>query len=126
MSSEASTNIEPLDLEQQKAKAAILAARQELETAGITLVVMEFDGSGDEGINEDAKCYNSATDDYKEPDPVEHDVSDLQEHFETLVPYGYEIGCGGFGEVVFEVRSGEIRITRNDRFEDYSTESYQV
>jgi hypothetical protein len=122
MTSDTSANPEPLELGQQTAKAAILAARQELETAGITLVVMSFDGSGDEGI----KCYSSDSYDSNESDPVAHDASELQEHFEALVPYGYEDGCGGFGEVVFEVRSGKITITRNDRFEDYSTQSYEV
>jgi hypothetical protein len=126
MTSETSANLEPLEPEQQTAKTAILAGRQELETAGITLVVMSFDGSGDEGINEDIKCYSSDSYDSNESDPVAHDASELQEHFEALVPYGYEIGCGGFGEVVFEVRSGKITITRNDRFEDYSTNSYEV
>ena len=85
MTSETGVNPEPLELEQQTAKPAILAARQELETAGITLVVMSFDGSGDEGINEDIKCYNSDSYDPNESDPVPHDTSGLQAHFEALV-----------------------------------------
>ncbi len=48
--------------EQAAAKVAILAECQRLAEAGITFVAVHFDGSGDEGVNEDIKCY--ATEDY--------------------------------------------------------------
>ena len=48
--------------EQAAAKAAILAECDRLAEAGITFVAVHFDGSGDEGVNEDIKCY--ATEDY--------------------------------------------------------------
>ena len=48
--------------EQAAAKAAILAECDRLAEAGITFVAVYFDGSGDEGVNDDIKCY--ATEDY--------------------------------------------------------------
>ncbi len=57
---------------------------------------------------------------------VAHDASHLQEQFETLVPYGYENDAGGFGDVVLDVRKRKITVERNDRFEDYSTTTYEV
>ena len=38
-----------------------------------------------------------------EHEPVQYDASHLQEHFEALVPFGYENDCGGFGDVVLDV-----------------------
>jgi hypothetical protein len=48
--------------EQAAAKAAILAECERLAEAEITFVAVHFDGSGDQGVNEDIKCY--ATEDY--------------------------------------------------------------
>ena len=112
--------------EQAAAKAAILAECERLKEAGITFVAVHFDGSGDEGVNENIKCY--ATDDYsyEESEVQEANFSYLQEHFETLVPYEYEDGCGGFGDVILNVKTRKITVERNDRFEDYTTSTYEV
>lgn len=116
----------PLHPEHVRAKATILAERDNLAAAGITFVAVHFDGSGDDGATEDVRCYNSDYYEHGEVEPVEHDAAHLQNHFETLVPLGYEDGCGGFGDVVFDVAAGTLKVTRNDRFEDYSTSSYEV
>ena len=120
------TNAQPLSLEQEKAKAAILAECDKLAVAGITFVAVHFDGSGDDGATEDVKCYDSDEYVYDAEEPVQQDAGSLQEHFEALVPYGYEDGCGGFGDVVLDVKECKITVERNDRFEDYSTTSYEV
>ena len=83
-------------------------------------------GSGDEGVNEDIKCYTTEDYAYEESKVQEVNFSYLQEHFEALVPYGYENDCGGFGDVILNVKSRKITIERNDRFEDYTTSSYEV
>jgi len=115
-----------LPREQAAAKAAILAECERLAEVGITFVAVHLDGSGDEGVNEDIKCY--ATDDYayEESEVQNADFSYLQEHFETLVPYGYENGCGGFGDVILNVKTRKITVERNDRFEDCTTSNYEV
>src|ERR1700719_5013540 len=94
--------------EQASAKAAILAECDRLAEAGITFAAVHFDGSGDEGVNEDIKCYT--TEDYasEESEVQEVNFSYLQEHFEALVPYGYENDCGGFGDVILNVKTRTI------------------
>lgn len=115
-----------LPLEQAAAKAAILAECDRLTEAGITFVAVHFDGSGDEGVNEDIKCYATEDYAYEESEAQEANFSYLQEHFEALVPYGYENDCGGFGDVILNVKTQKITVERNDRFEDYTTSSYEV
>ncbi|HXM60256.1 MAG TPA: hypothetical protein VN950_05325 [Terriglobales bacterium] len=126
MQNQPSNAEQALPPEQAASKAAILAECERLAEAGITFVAVHFDGSSDEGVNEDIKCY--ATEDYacEESEVQDGNFSHMQEHFEALVPYGYEIGCGGFGDVILNVKSRTIRVERNDRFEDYTTSNYEV
>lgn len=112
--------------QQAEAKTAILAQCDRLAAAGITFVAVHFDGSGDDGVTEEVKCYDSDVYAYEECEPVAHDACELEEHFEALVPYGYENDAGGFGHVVLDVRNRKITVERNDRFEDYSTTTYEV
>ncbi len=112
--------------EHAAAKAAILAECDNLATAGVTFVAVHFDGYGDDGATENVLCYNSEHYGYQDPESVTYDASHLQGHFETLVPYGYEDGCGGFGDVVLDVSARKLTVERNDRFEDYTTSSYEV
>jgi hypothetical protein len=112
--------------EQASAKAAILAECERLAEAGITFVAVHFDGSGDEGANEEIKCYTTDDYAYEESEVRESNFSHLQEDFEALVPYGYENDCGGFGDVILNVKARKITVERNDRFEDYTTSSYEV
>ena len=61
-----------------------------------------------------------------EDETVNHDVSYLEDHFEALVPFGYENDCGGFGDVVLDVNARKLTVERNNRFEDYTTTTYEV
>ena len=121
-----SNSEQSLSPEEAAAKAAILAACDRLAEAGITFVAVHFDGSGDEGVNEDIKCYATEDYAYEETEVQDANFSNLQEHFETLVPYGYEDGCGGFGDVILNVKTRKITVERSDRFEDYTTSTYEV
>ena len=112
--------------EQAAAKAAILAECDRLTEAGITFVAVHFDGSGDEGVREELKCYATEDYAYEENEVQKANFSSLQEHFETLVPYGSEDGCGGFGDVLLNVRTRKITVERNACFEDHTTSSYEV
>src|ERR1700730_3325229 len=105
MEPEPSNSEQSLPPEQAAAKAAILAECDRLVEAGITFVAVHFDGSGDEGVSEDIKCY--ITEDYAYEESEVHDAnfSHLQEHFEALVPYGYENDCVGFGDVILKVKT---------------------
>src|SRR5260370_37238153 len=126
MENKPSNEEEALPPEEAAAKAAILAECERLAEAGITFVAVHFDGSGDEGASEDIKCYATEDYAYEESEIQGANLSNLQEHFETLVPYGYEDDCGGFGDVILNVNTRKITVERNDRFEDYTTSSYEV
>lgn len=112
--------------EQTAAKVAILAECDKLAKAGITFVAANFDGYGDDGATENVRCFDSDHYTYEEHQAVEQDAFHLQGHFEMLVPFGYEDNCGGFGDVVLDVAARKITIERNDRFEDYTTSTYEV
>jgi hypothetical protein len=72
------------------------------------------------------KCYDSELYASGEHEPVKYDGSHLQEHFEALVPFGYENDCGVFGDVVLDVAARKVTVERNDRFGDYTTTTYEV
>jgi hypothetical protein len=112
--------------EQAAAKAAILAECEKLATAGVTFVAVHFDGCGDSGTTEEVKCYDGECYGWGENMPLKCGASHLQEHFEALVPFGYENDCGGFEDVVLDVAARKITVERNDRFEDYTTTTYEV
>jgi len=126
MENEPSNMQQALPPEQAAAKVVILAECDRLTEAGITFVAVHFDGSGDEGVSEDIKCYATEDYAYEESEVQDSNFSHLQEHFEILVPYGYEDGCGGFGDVILNVKTRKITVERNDRFEDYTTSMYEV
>lgn len=126
MENQSSGGVEPLSPDEARAKAAILAECENLAAAGVTFVAVHFDGYGDSGATEEVKCFDSEYYAYEEHKPVAHDAAYLQEHFETLVPFGYENDCGGFGDVVLDVGARKITVERNDRFEDYTTSAYEV
>jgi hypothetical protein len=126
MENQPSNTEQSLTPEEAAAKAAILEECARLAEAGITFVAVHFDGAGDESVNEDIKCYATEDYAYEETEVANANFAYLQEHFETLVPYGYEDGCGGFGDVILNVKTHKITVERNDRFEDYTTSSYEV
>jgi len=119
-------NDQSLEPEKTAAKAVLLAECVRLAAAGVTFVAVHFDGYGDDGTTEEVKCYDSEWYAWGEHEPVKHDTSHLQQHFETLVPFGYENDCGGFGDVVLDVNASKLMVERNDRFEDYTTTTYEV
>ena len=119
-------NNQALEPGQAAAKAAILAECDRLAAAGVTFVAVHFDGCGDDGTTEEVKCYDSESYAWAEHEAVKYDTSHLQEHFEALVPFGYENDCGVFGVVVLDVAARKLTVERNDRFEDYTTTTYEV
>lgn len=126
MENNAGNETHTLSPQGEAAKAAILAECKKFAEAGITFVAVHFDGYGDDGAIEDVKCFDSEYYAYGEHEPVLYDAFRLQEHFEALVPFGYENDCGGFGDVVLDVTVRKITVERNDRFEDYTTTTYEV
>src|SRR2546427_4405932 len=105
-----------LSPQEEIAKAAILAECDKLAKAGVTFVAVHFDGYGDDGATEEVKCFDSEYYAYAEQEAVDHDVSLLQEHFETLVPFGYENDCGGFVEITLHRTSPTPTLQRPNPF----------
>jgi hypothetical protein len=126
MENDVESNQQPLSPQEEAAKSAILAECDKLSEAGVTFVAIHFDGYGDDGATEQVQCFDSDYYAYAEHEPVGYDAFRLQEHFESLVPLGYENDCGGFGDVVLDVVARKITVERNDRFEDYATTTYEV
>ena len=126
MENKPSNSEQSLSPEEAAAKAAILAECDRLAESGITFLAVHFDGSGDEGVSEDVKCYATEDYAYEESEVPNANFSYLQEHFETFVPCGYEDGGGGFGDVILNVKTRKITVERNDRFEDYTTSTYEI
>ena len=126
MEDAAQNNGQSLEPGQASAKAALLAECDRLAAAGITFVAVHFDGYGDDGATEEVRCFDSEWYAWGEHEPLKYDASDLQDHFEALVPFGYENDCGGFGDVVLDVHARKLTVERNDRFEDYTTSAYEV
>ncbi len=92
----------------------------------MTFVAVHFDGYGDDGATEEVKCFDSEYYAYAEHESLAYDTWHLQEHFEALVPFGYENDCGGFGDVVLDVTSRNLTVERNERFEDHTTTTYEL
>lgn len=115
-------------------RAALLQA---LADAGITLVVVTFDGYGDSGQIEDVevKCGDAVAEfpaieidwlrcDWN-TDQHERDRVSLHHAIETVVydcleatHQGWEINDGAFGEVTFDVVKRTITLDYNERFTD--------
>jgi len=74
-----------------------------------TFVAVHFDGSGDSVITEEVKRFEPDYYVYGEHEPADCDATHLQEHFEALVPLGYENDCGDFGDVVLDVGAQDQR-----------------
>lgn len=74
MGTESEEHREGLAPEQAVAKAAILAECDKLWAAGIKFVAIHFDGYGDDGGTEDAKCYTGDGYAWCEHDPVHYDT----------------------------------------------------
>ena len=110
MENDAGGKNEALSPQEESAKAAILAECDKLAQAGVTFVAVHFDGYGDDGATEEVKCFDSEWYAYAEHEPLGHDASRLQEHFEALVPFGYENDCGGFGDVVLDVDARKLTV----------------
>jgi len=116
---------------------------ERLSAAGVTRVVVTFDGYADSGQLEsvqgfagDEACALPSTTvqihrlGFRDPAPTVSAQS-IGEAIETLAydfleekHGGWENNAGAFGEFVFDVAAGEITLDYNERFEDSENYSY--
>ena len=71
MENEPNIRHEPLSSEEAAAKAAILGKCEKFAAAGITFIAVHFDGSGDSGVTEEVKCFDSDYYAFEEHEPVD-------------------------------------------------------
>lgn len=127
-------------------RTALLTA---LAAAGVTMLVVNYDGCGDSGQFEEWTA--TLTDDSTVPladvettqcvvmanvnydSTVEHIVSPLEQAVESFCydaleerHSGYENGDGGRGEFIFDVRTGTIRLTHDDAYTAYDTSEHEL
>ena len=69
-------------------------------------------------MTEELKCFDSEYYAYEEHKPVTYDAAYLREHFEALIPLGYENDCDGFGDVVLDMGARKITVERKRPFLD--------
>lgn len=120
-----------------------------LAAAGVTMLVVNYDGCGDSGQFgewnatladgktvaladiETTECVDMAKVNYDLT--VEHVFEPLEQAVETFCydvlehrHSGYENGDGGRGEFVFDVGAGTIRLTHDDAYTAYDTTEHEL
>ncbi len=118
-------------------KANILEA---LKLAGVSKVIIEFDGSADSGgihqitcEGNNGKIPDEAVNEWsldqkntlvgqevKLPNAIENFAYELLQHTNC----GWENDAGAYGDITIDVAAGTVEHTHNARFEDYSTSTY--
>lgn len=100
--------------EDQKRKAAVLKFTDALRVAGITKVILNYSGDGDEGHAEPPQFLDSADNPIDESSlPADLDIRKLGELLEGFAPKGYEDGEGGHGTITFDLQTRKIRVEHN-------------
>jgi hypothetical protein len=103
--------------EAKDAKATLLGLGAKLP--GVATIRIDYDGSGDSG-EIDYVVFLSA-----EGKLVKFDDNDLVEcisdHAEALLPEGWEIDGGSYGELTIDLVNGRIHRVHNERIEDVVT-----
>ena len=105
---------------------------------GICLVVIEYNGSGDEGSIEDICFKGEGGVDMRLPDALQakkypsrwkpEEEEGLQDHIEelaySLLPGGWETNEGSLGEVKLNTKTGELVVDHNWRIEETKNELF--
>ena len=92
---------------------------------GVRLVVIKYDGSGDEGYVDEI----TFADVEGKSVQLENDKKmkeELDEIAYVLLPEGWENDEGGYGEVRFEPETAKIRRIHNQRYLDVQTEDEEL
>lgn len=107
--------------EREQSRKAFAEACGPLGELGVTHVCIKYDGYGDEGSIENIKAVNESGE-CQLPDKLE---TALTAAAESLLPDGWENGCGTFGDIVLDVAARRLLLEYNQRFEDFETNEEQ-
>jgi hypothetical protein len=127
--------------EQRRREEAVVklkAACTPLAALGVARIIWSYDGYGDQGQLEDCELQgtnDTAPNTWKALDEVcktldaitqeQLNKEKLEELVYELLPEGFEINDGSYGQVVLETDTREIRIEHNERFTDSRYEEYR-
>jgi hypothetical protein len=114
-----------LSLEEEKAKAAILAECDNLAAAGVTFVAVHFDGYGD---REQLKRWSAMRASGIAGKSI-HRLSTTLRTYKTASRLWFRSDTKRTAaalETSFLMAARKITVERNDRFEDYKTTTYEV
>jgi hypothetical protein len=119
-------NGEPLEPQQVVAKAALLAECDRSAAAGVTFVAVHFDGYGDDGTTEEVKCYDGESYAWASTNPLSTMLRTCRNASKISCPSDTRTTAAALGDVVLDVAARKVTVERNDRFEDYTTTTYEV
>lgn len=114
-----------LEREQQQksaAKAALLTFVDQLRTARVSEVSAQFNGYGDEGSIEWIEFFDSNG----KPIAVKDQFPKIEEHFDALLPAGFEQEDGSSGTVTLDVERGSITVDVHWNVTTTENEHYEV
>lgn len=97
---------------------------EQLKNKGVALVVIRFDGAGDNGDIENIDFFD-ANNQAVAVAELKKDLCALA--FEILDRQGVTFDDeGAFGEIVIDVENGKAELEVNTRYVDYETSSYEL
>jgi hypothetical protein len=97
-----------------------------LQRSAISRVVMEYDGSGDEGLVDSVTCFGA---DDKEVQTTPDTISALEDLVCDILNEqqgGWELDEGSFGKVEIELATGVARFSHNRRVINYLDETFEA
>jgi len=110
------------EAQRQKARQTLAGACDRLTEIGVTLVDITYDGYGDSGTVDTVSAYAGDKEAILPDDLVEA----LKDAACGLLPGGWEINDGSFGQFVLDVATRTINRQHNWRSTDYDEEEFEL
>ncbi len=116
---------ERLAAEHQQACQTLSVLCEQLLSLGVQTVTVAYDGYSDSGTIENVQAFDGANQAIALPDDLEQELIELAE---TLLPGGWEINEGAFGQFTLDVPQRQLVREHNWRIESsqYEEESWQL
>ncbi len=112
---------------ERKAIAQIRELAEKLKPFNVTKMVATYDGSGDSGDFEDISLEGTDTTDLEDVlGRIGMDRDSLADMLWPLLPSGWEINEGSYGELTLDVATGKMHRVHNQRIEDVDTTEDEV
>jgi hypothetical protein len=108
--------------QREQARQTLAVTCDRLSELGVTLVDITYDGYGDSGAIESVRAF-AGDKETKLPDDVDEALQDVACE---LLPGGWEINDGSFGELVLDVAGRKITRQHNWRSTEYDEEELDL